>query len=460
MKRFRDCIPKRSIATKAEKMRLCASSHNFEAISHASLDARQFRRTIEMSSVITQLVGFLMAIQVSPENVVGRDALINRIWKKLDRGSIRFTAERRVGKTTVMIKMAAEPRPGFEVLFLELEGIDSPERFVELLINRVKPLLSKSAKALGWWDSFWGAIGGTEVAGVFKLPTSGSKIGWQATLVKALEGVCEHQSDKTVLLLMDELPYMLQKIGASEGQKTLALTLLDTLRSIRQQHQNLRMVFAGSVGLHHVVADLKQGSLASQPTNDMPLIEIRALSQPDAVTLASRLLNDEAVELAADQERATLERLVTLTDGVPFYIEAVCSRLGELEGSVDIETVDQIILQQLTSDHDPWEMEHFRERLGTYYGGTIEDTSGVTIRDEEIARALLDYLSIIEEPQSIDQLWSAVKGTFKITDRNHIVEMLRSLALDHYLESNTAKRYSFRFPLIQRWWKAAQGLEG
>jgi hypothetical protein len=98
---------------------------------------------------------------------------------------------------------------------------------------------------------------------------------------------------------------MLQKIASIDdgAEKTLALTLLDTLRSIRQKHPNVRMVYAGSVGLHHVVNDLKQGQLASNPTNDMPLVEIRALSEPDAVVLAERLLRDEAVELPAEDQK-------------------------------------------------------------------------------------------------------------------------------------------------------------
>ena len=402
-----------------------------------------------------------MAIQIDPKNVIGRDKLIERIWKKLRKDSIRFTAERRVGKTTVMTKMAAEPRPGFEVLFLELEGIDSPERFVELLINRVKPLLSKTEKAKGWWSSFHDAIGGTEVAGIFKLPNV-SKIGWQATLTKTLEGVCEHQADRTILLLMDELPYMLQKIASisQDGeQKTLALTLLDTLRSVRQQYKNVRMVYAGSVGLHHVVTDLKQGTLASEPVNDMPLVEIRALDVPDAIILAERLLKEEDVEVLAEGRQAILERLVHLTDCVPFYIEAVCSRLGESEGPINIRAVNETVQRQLTSDHDPWEMEHFRERLGTYYSGTIKDTSDTILRDEEIARVILDHMAVVNTSQSIDEVWDVVKSNFSLTDRNHIVEMLRSLALDHYLVSDIEKRYSFRFPLIQGWWKIAQGLE-
>lgn len=90
------------------------------------------------------------------------------------------------------------------------------------------------------------------------------------------------------------------------------------------------------------------------------------------------------------------------------------------------------------------------------------DVSGKPLRNEDIARTILDHIAIVTEPQSIDQVWAVVKSNFQITDRNHIVKLLGSLALDHYLvhdsDSNDKKRYLFRFPLIQRWWKLAQGL--
>jgi hypothetical protein len=222
------------------------------------------------------------------------------------------------------------------------------------------------------------------------------------------------------------------------------------------------MIYAGSVGLHHVVNDLKQDKLASQPVNDMPLVEIRALDHSDAIHLASKLLLDERVDISPENQQAVLEKLVHRTDAVPFYIHAVCSKLGEFDGPVDVERIEQTVRQQLSSDQDPWEMEHFRERLSIYYKGTIDDVTGKPLRNEDIARTILDHMATVSEPQSIDQVWAVVKSHFQITDRNHIVEMLGSLALDHYLDhnldSNDKKRYLFRFPLIQRWWKLAQGL--
>lgn len=400
-----------------------------------------------------------MAVQVAPENVVGRDKLIERIWSRLNKNSLRFTAERRIGKTTVMLKMAAEPMPGYEVLFLELEGIDSPDRFTELLLNRIKPLLSKKDTAKLWWEGFWSAAGGTEIGGTIKLPDR-SPMGWQTTLQKMFEGLCEHQSGTKILLLMDEIPYMLQKIAsASSEQKTLALTLLDTLRSIRQLHPNLRMVFAGSVGLHHVISDLKQAGLASEPVNDMPAIEIHALRESDALILAARLVEEEQIQIAGDRD-SILQRLVVLTDAVPFYLENVCTRLGEMEHPISVEDVEKTVRHQLTTALDPWEMEHFRDRLSIYFSGSVVAADGKEIPKAKIATKLLDALSSVSSPRSIEEIWQAVKAQYALTDRQCVVDLLRSLALDHYLISDADKRYSFRFPLIKNWWKLAQGLAG
>ena len=180
-----------------------------------------------------------MAVQVGPQNVVGRDRLIEQIWKKLESKSLRLTAERRIGKTTVMKKMLAEPRPGTAVLFLDLEKADSPRRFTEVLLQEVKPLLSTKQKAAGWFEQFLTDIGGTEIGGVIKIP-EGDKIGWKGTLEKAFDRVCSQNADTQVVLLLDELPYMLQKIAAYEKQAGTtdhaALEMLDSLRALRDKH--------------------------------------------------------------------------------------------------------------------------------------------------------------------------------------------------------------------------------
>lgn len=218
------------------------------------------------------------------------------------------------------------------------------------------------------------------------------------------------------------------------------------------------MVYSGSIGLHHVIADLKQQKLASGPYNDMQTIEIRSLETPDAESLAARLLEEEGVRLDHDTGQAVCRRIVELTDAVPFYIENVCGRLAECKSGIGVNDVDKTVTTQLASDHDPWEMEQFRSRLKIYYSGTTSGANGERFEDATIARAILDHLAVENTPQSIEQIWALCKSQFPLTDRQHIIELLQSLALDHYLRSDQQKRYAFRFPLIRTWWLQAQGL--
>jgi len=217
------------------------------------------------------------------------------------------------------------------------------------------------------------------------------------------------------------------------------------------------MIFAGSVGLHHVLRDLKQAKLASEPVNNMPPVEIHPLKDQDALTLATRLLNTERIQFAGDFEDV-VQCIIAQTSNVPFYMERIASRLGLLGRPITVADVETTVLQQLTSDHDPREMEHFRGRLETYYRSTLTDANGRPISEEMVARAILDHFATVDVPQSIDEVWSIMRGQYALTDRRLIVQLLKSIGQDHYLISDTQKRYSFRFPLIKCWWKIAQGL--
>ncbi len=402
-----------------------------------------------------------MSGQISPQNVVGRDRLIEQIWKKLESRSLRLTAERRIGKTTVMKKMLAEPRPGTAVLFLDLEKVDSPRRFTEVLLQEVKPLLSTKQKAASWFEELLTDIGGTEIGGVIKIP-EGDRAAWKGPLEKVFDRVCSQNPDTRIVLLFDELPYMLQKIAAYEKQAGAAhhaaLEMLDTLRAMRHRHANLRMIFAGSVGLHHVLTELRQTEFASQPVNDMPPVEVGALALPDAVTLSKRLLETEGVQVAPADRELLPHELAVLTDRVPFYLERVVARLAELEGPVSVQDARQIVRQHLTDDNDVWEMEHFRGRLKIYYHGSSGDANGRPILNASLASAILDLLAIAPTPQTIDEVWAAMKARLALDNRDQIIQLLKSLAQDHYLTSDPDKRYSFRFPLIRQWWVLAQGI--
>jgi hypothetical protein len=60
--------------------------------------------------------------QIAPQNVIGRDRIIERTWRALDSQSVVLTAARRMGKTSILRKMEAEPRGQYVPIYYELEG--------------------------------------------------------------------------------------------------------------------------------------------------------------------------------------------------------------------------------------------------------------------------------------------------------------------------------------------------
>ncbi len=399
-----------------------------------------------------------MATQLAPEHVVGRDRLIERAWHALEKHSVLFTAERRIGKTTVMKKMQAETPDGVTVRYLDLEKVGSPIRFVEVLLAEVRSLLPKSERAKKLFGELMGHLGGVEIGGVVKLPANNGAKWWQPALERVLACVCEHAPTTTLVLFFDELPYMLQKIAGctEEGGDRAALAVLDVLRSARQEHPNLRMVFSGSIGLHHVVHALRDGKCASEPTSDMMTIEIGPLEASDAQDLARRLLSEARVE--CDSVDTVAAELADLTDRVPFYIERVAMCLALEPSPITPETVQRQVQSHLTNDLNHWEMEHFRQRIPTYYPGTIPVGDRATLAKADIVSCILDELSICESPRSIAEVCVAIKSSHPVENRALVIDLLRNLVLDHYLVCNDHKHYSFRFPLIRKWWQLAQGL--
>ncbi len=402
-----------------------------------------------------------MAVQVSPKGVVGRDRLIQRIWKRLERESLRFLAERRVGKTSVLKKMAAQPPAGFHPIFLDLEKVHSADRFVEVLIGELRSLMATKDKVSTGFVDFLALFGGTEVGGMVKIPELGKR-DWQKAVEKTFHAICANNPDKLFVLMFDELPYMLQAIATQDtkagANDNFALAILDTLRAARQENTNMRMIYCGSVGLHHVLATLRGDAHASQPVNDMPAVEIHPLQLQDAVQLTKDLMIIEQVHISPEHMDVIANRIAQRTDCVPFYIERVVSRLAEQDEPVVESSVDTMINRQLVDDKDDWEMKHFRDRLEIYYKGSVVDVNGRSLQRSLVSRRILDHVACEDLPQSIDAVWAAVKATMALDDRDVVIQLLSFLAQDHYLIADDTKRYTFRFPLIRRWWLIANGL--
>jgi hypothetical protein len=390
--------------------------------------------------------------QIDLAEVVGRDELIGQIWDTLEQQSIRMNAERRIGKTTVIRKLCAEPRPGWVPIFQDLERYQTAQEFAQSVYGEVHRYLSLQKKFARRSKELVKALSGSEVGGVVKLPNLFAGT-WQDLLNDSIQDLMQKcvQRDERPLFLWDEVPYMLASIKAREGER-VAMAVLDSLRTLRQTHgaDGLRMVLTGSIGLHHVIADLQRKDYANAPLNDTYPLEVPPLEAGPAQDLAARLLEGERIGSPSPTE--TAQAIAGLADRFPFYIHHIVKALKlSAATKADPALVEQVVRRQLLDPNDPWELAHYRNRIPVNYG-----------RDAE--KAVLGILDgIAARPSgsalSVNELLAEGKASGSLDDRERLLDLLWLMEQDHYLaRDETGYRFRFRFPLLQRWWRLARGL--
>ena len=383
--------------------------------------------------------------QIDMKSVIGREELIRLLWETIELQSLVITAERRIGKTTVIKKMRAEPMPGWVPVFQDLERCHSAEEFAMAVYKEIHQFLSGKGRVARRVKDLFTALGGAEVGGMFKLPEKAGAQ-WKDVLTRAIEDLIHENDPKgtRLLFLWDEVPFMLANIRDREGEQT-AMEVLDMLRALRQTHAGLRMIITGSIGLHHVLSSLKDKSYANSPTNDMAAIEVPPLSESDAVDLAALLIDGES--LPSSDKPAAASAIAREADCFPFYVHHIVRALKIRGLNASVANVEQVVASQLVDANDPWELLHYRERMPIDYGN-----------DQKAVSLILDQLAVQPGTASVNELLALLKGASQFDDRDRLLRLLSLMERDHYLKRDEDGRYQFRFPLIRRWWKLYRGL--
>jgi AAA+ ATPase superfamily predicted ATPase len=380
--------------------------------------------------------------RVAPENVFGRDRLIEAIWERLEQQCVLINAERRIGKTSIINKMVANPPEKWFPVFQDLERIHSAEDFAREVYDVIQKFLSR-------WKLVANAAERIYEDHEFGSVKKKTKKPWKRLLVSSIEDLTKQKgkTDKSLVMFWDEVPYMIDNIRKADGEQ-VAAEVLDTLRSLRQQHPDLRMVFTGSIGLHHVLANINEAHIATAPVNDMFAVEVTPLAPADAESLARHLIQGEELESSNVNEAAAV--IAFEADCFPFYIHHIVNGLKMDRQTAEPENIQDLVGRHLVDANDPWELAHFRIRIPIYYAS--ED-------DSRLVQLILDALALSEQACSTTALLKEVNSQDdRFDDRDNLLRVLRLMERDHYLRRTPDGEYEFRFPLIRRWWKLDRGL--
>jgi hypothetical protein len=384
--------------------------------------------------------------QIDRKSIIGRDNLIKTLWETAALQSVVITAERRIGKTTVMKAMRDAPVKGWVPVFQDLERCHSAAEFAMAVYKEIHHFLSNKSKATRRAKELLGSLGGLEIGGMLTLPEQAAPQ-WKELLIRAVEDLI-HENDESgtkLLFLWDEVPFMLANIRDREGEKT-AMEVLDLLRALRQTHSGLRMVITGSIGLHHILTSLKDKNYSNSPTNDMAAIDVPPLNEADAIRLASLLIEGEAL-LPAPADPEAAKAIAREADCFPFYVHHIVRTLKIQGLNATPSAVAQVVASQLVDANDPWELFHYRERIPIYYPD-----------DKKTVFLMLDELAVQQGSRSVAELLAMLKNASQFDDRERLLRLLSLMERDHYLKRHENGHHQFRFPLIRRWWKLNRGL--
>ena len=377
--------------------------------------------------------------QISPAEIVGRDSLIEELWNRLRQQSFIFSGERRIGKSSTLKKMTANPPDDMLPIYRDLEGIRSPIEFVEGVWQDTETYLREEGKARRVRE-FISELIGSHFTG-YQFPEAAAKH-WKILLTKTIEDLITLQN-KQIVFIWDEMPHMLGNFSDEA-----AMEALDTLRSLRQTYPDIRMVFSGSIGLHHIIKNLQRAGYSNDPTNDMYPVDGQPLSLEDGMRLTINLLEGENVPVVDLEEIA--EEIALAVDCIPFYIHHLVNQLKDYDGEINQEVVINNVDESLRNPLNLWKMDHYRERIDNYYNDI----------QKPYALEILDILSI-NPPTPFSRIWQYIKTEANTNDKETARTVLRLLMKDYYLvqEDNiSGSVYSFRYYLVQKYWRISRGL--
>jgi hypothetical protein len=358
---------------------------------------------------------------LDPEDVVGRAEDANAVRESLEATSVVLTGERRMGKTSLARLLERDARErGWTVVRQSGEGYTDVAQFTEALIASIEKTSSALARAGQAIRERWGI----QIGPLHIDPASGPRF-LDDALATAVDAV-----DDRLLLVLDELPVLTREL--ERRQEGDGVALLHALRRLRQDHETkLRMLCLGSIGLHHVVRG-GHGVL-----NDLTQHRLGPLDAENATYLAECLLL--GIDVTADAEAIAHE-----VEGVPYYIHHLVAsiRRSGWKTALGADEVAEFVSDAVADPNDPWDLRHYRDRIGPYFGEAAP-----------LARAVLDAVAASAQglaPSDIEARLAAHADLAPV-DSDALRDVVERLEADHYLVRDGERR-RFAFVLVRRAW--------
>lgn len=378
------------------------------------------------------------------EDFFDREIERAQLWRTLPGNHVVLSAPRRVGKTSLLKKLALEAGDhGLLAAYLDVSRRDSAadligalsEALPERSIASHMKLAGKTA--VGWLNRIGrvridaGELGGLELE---------TRAAGAATWQESADLLNHRLSPRPVLIILDEFSVFIHRLLQHRPDEARAL--LTHLRAWRQGNQvACRFVFSGSIGLNRL---LERYGLQTE-TNDCDDYRLGPFAEAEAATMVGELGRREGWPLPQPDAVALCRRVGWLS---PYYLvtvleEAIRAAMFRLRVTAPCDEtlvtadLDAAFAQLLDTRS---KFNHWNIRLGDHFTGTTLDW---------IRRALA-RLSM--RPNGLlESTLCALPGS-----PDDAAEQLMLLE-EHGYTVRDGQRVQFQSPLLRQYWKKNHG---
>jgi hypothetical protein len=385
-----------------------------------------------------------------PDELFGREHLIQCVWEFLAGNNIYLVAPRRFGKTGVMAHILKQPREGHVPVYLDVEDVHDPDRFAAEMIaallerDKLRSYLS-AAKGLpscvvDFLTSHIGKVGTDFFEVELKDCIHDT---WKET-TKALVLEMEKAKD-TVVFIIDEFPQFIENLERKHGVDG-ARAFLEWFRSLRMKQKDrlrrFRFILGGSTGIDIILRRLE----VSDKLNDCFRVPVEAISKETAEMLLKALAEKYKLTFAPEAFARAFE---LISPPVPYFLHLLVSQLileEKLQGNaLAPQDIDEVYQKRLLGPACRSHFEHYRQRLRRYGAG--RERAAVAIL-QEIAQAPVGRVS----QSGLYDTYRRARG--KGASSLEFDEIMADLENDWYVVLDPpTNEYYYLLSTMKDWWK-------
>ena len=358
------------------------------------------------------------------DDLYGREYELLRVWELLEQGEhILMLAPRRVGKTSLMLELQRAPHEDWDVLYVDVEGGDSPA-------NCVAAILAALAADPRYRSQFEALPFSSAIKDVFTRVSIGVDI---EMLRIELKDAIGRDWDRAA----DQLQARMLRTG---GHRVAEL-LLSRLRHWRQSPElrgRVHTLVGGSIGLEGV---LRRAGVPGS-INDLAPFHLDSWDRSTATDFLTALGRSGDFHLDND---AIVQVLDLLQDPVPYHVQLFFSALQDackgIPSRVSPESIESCFRNRLAGPSGTAHLDHYATRLET----------ALDERGYELAREILSHACRRRDGATIGELTELVES-----DERTFHAVLHDVEADGYL-TREDNRLTFRSNLLREWWRRHHG---